>query len=224
MKDKHKAIIAIVSVYSVIGIFLLVVFIIPLLLMFRQCSYSYTYDFEYSDEQNAGFYVSEKAKDAFCVDVYLKDGESKIVIPDEYRGYKVSALGGFIGRGAPCPFEIHISEKALETLGCNEICGDYYLEKNYNYHVQEGEYENLYLYIHIGKNINEIKRVLDRDSFLFYAANITENEGEEAQIDIVYKVFAYYIVDEENKTFYSKDGKVYKKENDNLVLGFDEEE
>lgn len=213
MKDVHKAIIGIVSFYGVIAIFMIVI----ILSLFKGCSQTYKY--AESEDGKMGFGVSKPAKDAFCMYCRWDGGEMKIVIPDEINGYKVTSLGGYTGRGVPHNFDIIISP---EALGGNKICSDYYLKTNYNYYVQDGEYEDIYLYVYLGKNIEHFKEIYVYDSsFLCYVADITENEGEEAQIDIIYKVFAYYIVDDGNQTYYSKDGKVYYKEDDKLALGYE---
>ena len=56
---------------------------------------------------NVQYYFNSKEKTCFAAG-YIWDGKSTdIVIQDEVDGYKVTELGGYVGRGYPTPFCIH---------------------------------------------------------------------------------------------------------------------
>ena len=55
------------------------------------------------------FYRSQGKKAAVDGLVYDPDsGVTEFTIPDSYGEYPVVALGGYVGRGAPCPFDIRV--------------------------------------------------------------------------------------------------------------------
>ena len=139
-----------------------------------------------------------------------KDEHRDIVIPDEVNGKTVSRLGGFSGRGAPGPFMISFPDS-------------YYLKKDgqqISYCMEEStlsdndfEYDikSVAFTLHIGKELNKI---VDIDMDTYYPKERGANKVT------FYHPVVYVLCDKENKTFYSKDGKLYYKSNDKLVEDF----
>lgn len=74
-----------------------------ILLCFCGCSMDYSFD-NGKIVDNVQYYFNSKNKTCFAAE-YLWDGKSTdIVIQDEVDGYKVTELGGYVGRGYPTPF------------------------------------------------------------------------------------------------------------------------
>ena len=68
--------------------------------------------------------------------------------------------------------------------------------------------------LHIGSNVQELRNTDTRFVYIF-----TENkDGKENEI--VYIPTFYIICDKNNETFYSKDGRLYLRETDQLVQNF----
>lgn len=138
---------------------------------------------------------------------YTWDGDSNntdIVIPDTYNNQKVTSLGGYIGRGVPCPFTIDSHSYMPESTWTK---ADYEAVKsNPQAWGEEINYNDFTL--RIGKNVDKIYA----DSKVFVKV---ENNAS-----TLYCSRVYITCDEDNKTFYSNDGKLYYKESDKLVEGF----
>lgn len=136
-----------------------------------------------------------------CVGNYKWDGdESKmeITVPDTYEKYKITSLGG-----------------ATSTKGIlfgpiipRELNGRVY-DGSFFQLPEEANSENtvmLNFTVHLGKYIDTLFNRLWR-----YEKYTAENNYD----DYVYYVYKYYyICSEENETFYSKDGVLYLKSND----------
>ena len=139
-----------------------------------------------------------------------KDEHRDIVIPDKVNGKTVSRLGGFSGRGAPGLFMISFPDS-------------YYLKKDgqqISYCMEEStlsdndfEYDikSVAFTLHIGKELNKI---VDIDMDTYYPKERGANKVT------FYHPVVYVLCDKENKTFYSRDGKLYYKSNDKLVEDF----
>lgn len=167
----------------------------------------------YQNNAINGFDVaySEVLDEAF-VDTYHWDGtdEAKnIVIPEEYNDMKITALGGYYGRGVPCTFGIELPESYTETL-CDEAN---YWTSSWDYE-DVGSVDTVYLNfnIHLSKNVEEITlHSLDtfREGKYF--------DGEEYHTKIIIVLLYKFTCDEDNETFYAKDGKLYYREDDSVV-------
>ncbi len=178
-------------------------------LTFTGCSLLFEYQTDAIDNFDIGY--SEILNKAF-VSSYNWDGTDetkKIVIPEEYNGTRITALGGYYGRGVPCAFGIELPDSYQNNL-CGEvnqwICSDIYED------VESVDTIYLNFNLHISKNIEQItKHTLD----CFYEGAYFDGENYDSKIMVV---FLYNITcDERNKTFYAKDGKLYYRQNDNLV-------
>lgn len=132
---------------------------------------------------------------------YNWDGDEnkmEIAVPDTYEDYKITSLGG-VSSSKPLVFG---PEYLREFNG--RLSGCFYSELP-----EDANAENtveLTFTVHIGKYIESL-----------YARQwrYVEYTSEEDDNDRIFYVFNYYyICSEENQTFYSKDGVLYLKSND----------
>lgn len=139
-----------------------------------------------------------------------KDEHRDIVIPDEVNGKTVSRLGGFSGRGAPGPFRIlfpdsyYLKKDGQQISYCME-------ESTLSDNDFEYDIKSVAFTLHIGKELNKI---VDIDMDTYYPKERGANKVT------FYHPVVYVLCDKENKTFYSRDGKLYYKSNDKLVEDF----
>ncbi len=145
--------------------------------------------------------------DAFAA-AYQWDGREETMdftVPDTVFGYRVTALGGYVGRGAPYAFTVELPESFGHTReGFGEDLWDYALERYPNAEVVE-----LPFTVHIGKNLEEIREEL------FGSYYGVTPEGQE----VLYHITLTVDCDPENKTFYAEDGVLYDRETGEAVLG-----
>ena len=178
-------------------------------LTFSGCSLLFEYQTDAIDNFDIGY--SKVLNEAF-VSSYNWDGtdETKnIVIPEEYNGEKITALGGYCGRGVPCAFGIEFPESYQNNL-CSEA-NQWFASEVYE---DIGSVDTVYLNfnLHISKNIEQIQiHTLD----CFY--NGTYFYGEDYNSKIIVVLLYNITCDEDNKTFYAKEGKLYYRQNDELV-------
>ena len=153
---------------------------------------------------------SEKLGKAFLA-TYNWDGSEEgmnIVLPESYNGIKITGLGGYTGTGVPDPFMIEPNEKARENLCPNATV---WAHSGGKIVAGPESIHHLRFKLHINKQIEEIKN-LSAGGFII-AQYIEDGQSKEN----VYVLTCYVTCDEENETFYSKDGKLYYKKDDTLV-------
>ena len=140
--------------------------------------------------------------------VYHWDGREEtmdIPLPDEVFDCRVTALGGYFGRGVPVPFTVELPEGFGHTReGFGEDLWDYALEKYPNAEVVE-----LPFTVHIGKDLKEIQEEAFGSCYGFTA------EGHE----VLYHITLTVDCDPANKTFYSENGVLYERATGKPVLG-----
>ena len=135
----------------------------------------------------------------------------EITIPDDYNGMPIKRIGGYSGTGFPAPFSI-----SLFTLYVNAPEGsEYYVTYNGNpvgYEISE-EYvvEDVVFTLNIGKNIE----VIDYVEMDFYFPHINDDGSI-----TFYHAVVNITCSNENKYFYSKDGKLYDKKTNKLITDF----
>ncbi len=170
----------------------------------------------YSDiVEKDGFYIAIN-KTANCCFVgnyncteYTENLE--ITIPDDYDGIPIKRIGGYYGRGVPTPFYISLADlymNAPEGSRYNTIfngdINEFEIPEEY---VVEGVVFNL----NIGKNIEVIKLVAMYENY--------PHINDDGSI-VFYRPVVNINCSDENKHFYSKDGKLYNKKTDELISGF----
>lgn len=140
-------------------------------------------------------------QNAFAAEIIWKGDKNAMcfTVPDEYKGYKIANLGGYYGRGLPCPFGVvaDASDYYGDFLSFDD-CGD-------------SEYETLIFTVRLGKNIEKIVRVYTEQ----YIGKYLSDEKDE--VDVLCKIQLFFVVDSENAVFYSQDGVLYYKSNGEIA-------
>ena len=162
-----------------------------------------------------GFYVSvnQKANRCFvggfeCIE-YTDNME--LTIPNEYKGIPITQIGGYFGRGVPSPFYISVADLYMNAPPGSDYEGTFSGNiHNFNIPV-EYNVETLVFNLNIGKNIEEVEYVSMHD----YYPHI----NEDGTITF-YQPAGIINCSEENKHFYSKDGKLYDKNTNELITDF----
>ena len=140
--------------------------------------------------------------------VYEWDGREETMdftVPDTVFGYRVTALGGYVGRGAPYAFCVELPEDLGHIReSFDGDLWDYALERYPNAEVVE-----LPFTVHIGKDLKEIQEEAFGSCYGFTA------EGHE----VLYHITLTVDCDPANKTFYSENGVLYERATGKPVLG-----
>ena len=149
--------------------------------------------------------------DGAAVSYYTWDGDPEktdIVIPEKYGKQKIKCLGGYFGRGLPSPFFIDCSSYLGIKSDVDETVGS--LTGSMDPSMIEPGTKVVYtdFTIHLSKYIEKIYARAD--------ATVYTVRGEKT----AYCPRVSIICDEDNTTFYSKDGKLYYRQDDTLVDGF----
>ena len=195
--------------------FLVILLSISLMFSLSGCSFEKVPLF-YSDGAEAdGFFICIN-KTANCCFVggyncteYTENLE--ITIPDDYNGIPIKRMGGYYGRGVPTPFSINLADlymNAPEESEYNAVFGGNIDEFDIS---EDYVVEDIVFNLNIGENIEIIEYVVmdkyyphinDDGSITFYHSVVNINCSDE------------------NKNFYSKDGKLYNKKTDELISDF----
>ncbi len=170
----------------------------------------------YSDSAEIdGFYVAIN-KTANCCFVgeyncteYTENSE--ITIPDDYEGIPIKRIGGYYGRGVPTPFSIHFADLYMNAPEGSEYDAIFSGDINEFEIPEEYIIEDVVFNLNIGKNIEVIEFVVMDE----YYPHI----NEDGSITFYHSVVNINCSDE-NKYFYSKDGKLYNKKTDELISDF----
>lgn len=149
--------------------------------------------------------------DGAAVSHYKWEGDPEktdIIIPEKYGRQKIKCLGGYFGRGLPSPFFIDCSSYLGIKSDVDETVGS--LTTSMDPSMIEPGTKVVYtdFTIHLSKYIEKIYARADATEYTV--------KGEKT----AYCPRVSIICDEDNKTFYSKDGKLYYRQDDTLVDGF----
>jgi hypothetical protein len=167
------------------------------------CSLAYDSENVISKDNMSFYYPSSMSKRCFA-GCYSWDGNKdsmNINIPDKIDGYAIKALGGYIGRGVPTPFGIKLPEELKENTVLKYTC-----DTPVGVPVEE-----LHFTINIGANVKELKNIRFKDYYIY---------GDYIKDTYSYRVVVSISCSKKNKTFYSKDGKLYRSADDSLVDEF----
>lgn len=129
---------------------------------------------------------------------------AEIVIPDAMNGYRITAIGGFYGRGVPTPF--YVSAPELWDGGdttCLSAEEAERIEEEYP-DAEIGEYA---LSLSLGKNLREINTAS--------LGGYLRKDGQR-----VVRIKWYVTCDEENKAFYAEEGHLYRRDTGEAVDDF----
>lgn len=169
------------------------------------------YSFEESSDGRFIFGVSDMKKDAFCIGCEWSGGDKEFVIPDEFMGYKVTTLGGYTGRGYPCPFAVHVDLSEIYPGDGTDFC-----QKDIDGYQPEDEYDVLTFSIHLGANLTE----LDYLNGKMYIVRHIEKEDGSVEEDVLCKIAYSFTVDEANPKLYAENGKLYYRDGNTPVTEF----
>ena len=149
------------------------------------------------------FYRSQGKKAAVDGLIYDPDsGLTEFTIPESYGDYPVVDLGGYVGRGAPCPFDIRV--KGIQSsMGVYPDGGTF---GKVNGKKVDVIYHDVTL--NLGANIREI--------FADCCGHYVETGGDKGEVHVVR---VYVNCNPSNRQFYSENGRLYDKKG-NLVKGF----
>lgn len=139
------------------------------------------------------------------------DKQQEITIPDEYNGYSIIQLGGYYGRGLPIYFYLRPTDDLVNVPQTNEIQTTSYCYPGKMDIQGKGQIEEMVFTLNIGKNIKTIENV-DMD---LYLPHLNEDGST-----TYYHPVVYINCSEENRYFYSENGKLYDKETGELIPGF----
>ena len=164
------------------------------------CGCWWQYKWVITDEFGIGY----KKKVAFVGTCFWYGDKDKttFVIPDEYKGRKITALGGYIGKGYPCLF--HVSDEANKYDFSSHPAWDH------------ETYDTVVFTIVLGKNIKQIEHAVGRQ----YLGVERENDDGTRIRDVVRKIVYAFEVHPDNKTFCAQDGRLYSQKDGTLVDGF----
>lgn len=153
----------------------------------------------YNDDE-LDIHYSDYKQDAF-VSKYSWNGSRDsmtIDIPDTFKGYEINSLGGFFSTGVPAYFTVDIDSDG-NKLGFSKVIG-------YNEFDPDAGYEELVFTLNLGANVTGI--MADENSLL-------RCRGDNG--DIYYEVVYTVNCPKENLVFYSKEGRLYRKSDDELI-------
>ncbi len=184
-------------------IFLSLIFV----LLVSSCSLNY----DITDYGNIEIGYSDFENNAFVACIYfdINNDDPNIVIEDNYKGIPITELGGYFGRGVPCPFYVLAK---IKTPDVNQnFIAKYDADFIYTDNVQIHEY---YVNINLPSTLKSVTYAT-KDVFCSSYGN---NDGEE--IMDIYIVRCKIQIDDSNKYFYSIDGKLYDKNTNTLIDKF----
>ena len=153
------------------------------------------------------YYYNPISHQAFAAH-YAWDGDPEhmtLRIPDSIFGYPVTSLGGYMGRGVPCAFRVHLPE----SWGVKEMFDPELLESARQAH-PNAEMVELTFTVTLGKHVSELKAVAPSCAYCF------DENGKERVCRVCYQ----FDCDPENGTFYARDGRLYTRADDAPVPGF----
>ena len=184
--------------------------ILSVLLIFSLCGCSLWYEYvNYAiDSFDIGY--SKMLNNSFFAK-YNWDGTAEsanIILPEEYNKTKITGLGGYTGRGYPSPFCIGFTDEAKENLCPKAIEWSY---TNHTANIEDANIQFLSFQLHISKNIEKI------ENLSMGGIVLAKYEENKKTISNIYILTCYVTCDDNNKTFYAKDGKLYFKQTDALV-------
>ena len=166
------------------------------------CDTSFYYNDSTKTDDGVLIYYNTHSDKAFVARCEW-DGNSQNMefdIPDEISGCKVVRFGGYIGKGYPLAFTVSLPQEIGGLQENNSI--------NASQEEKEQKAQDLIFTINLGKNVNELYYRGYSDGSIYSYASA---DGSQTAF---YKVSYNYVCGEDNPTFYSRDGVLYYKSND----------
>ena len=162
---------------------------------------------DWTDTDGQRYYRNLVTHQAFAADVDWDGSDGAvIVIPDEVHGYKVTALGGYIGRGVPTAFALNAPEiwNTQVVFGDEKVAAD--AEKDY----PNAKIVDCTVTLRLGRNVKALNEVS-----CFGWQGYDENGAE-----TVWRLRWNVECDEGNETFYAKGGRLYRCADGTAVEAF----
>lgn len=185
------------------------VLVILQVLLLSSCAL--TYEHIDDNEVGIGYGYSEWENNCFVAGIaYTMGDATHITIPDEFRGAPVTALGGYIGRGVPAPFYVYfniedsISEE-YETFSTDDDCMQFLVDSTTKVEVLNVEFT-----ITLPKHLKKITK-----TSLITVTCQKHSDGQNVLLKVFRPVYCFEI-SEQNEFFYTKDGKLYYRETNQL--------
>ncbi|MGN1295622.1 MAG: hypothetical protein ACI4U5_04370 [Bacilli bacterium] len=187
--------------------------LLPLLLCFFSCSLTY----EFIQLDNIGIGYSKIEKSAFIGNVSYKEGDDDhIVLPSSYNNITIKDLGGYFGRGVPTPFGINIYVSPSFPYEDKYITLEEYIyDQDYLKWWNDYEIISYKIYLTLPDKLKNIKYTSCKEIVVV----TTKNEDDTIHA-LIYRPVYYLIIDESNPYFYTEDGKLYNKQNNQLYEDF----
>lgn len=155
----------------------------------------------------------------------------QISVPDKFNNVRVGSLGGYFGTGVPDPFRIQVQdpkfalwraeksgtvseEQKAELLNNEKRLENYFNEYAYP---DPGKYEvpvsleELVFKLHIGRFVEK----LHVDKYMSYVGWVQKDKSI-----VFYAPVVYIECSPDNRVFYAKDGKLYRRADNSLVDNF----
>lgn len=141
------------------------------------------------------YYPHAFFKTCFVADLTWPAGETEAVmdLPDTCGGYRVTELGGYIGKGLPCPFTVTMADSVV-------VYSEGALPEN-------AQVEAWHLILNVGRNLEENTNI-EMDGYY----RIGPNRFVQILVTVHCSV--------ENPHFYAENGRLYRKADDSQVEGF----
>ncbi len=135
----------------------------------------------------------------------------EITIPDDCEGMPIKRIGGCYGKGLPTPFSISLADLYMNAPEDSEYDAIFMGDINEFEILEDYVIEDVVFNLNIGKNIEVIELVVMDE----YYPHI----NDDGSITFYHSVVNINCSDD-NKHFYSKDGKLYDKKTDKLISDF----
>ncbi len=189
-----------------------------LLTVFTFLCFSACTTYEQVTVDNFYLYYSQKKDSCFVGSINFEKGQStEFFIPNEYNGIKVKALGGDYG----CPIYFQVSINNSESYFEYEFNED----SRYSTH-EKNLYEDFYdnakleiIDITFTVNLPDYLETIDPNRLLCDLVDCHEliNNGEKT-VYIIRPIY-YFNISPSNNYFYTENGKIYKKNTNELITG-----
>ena len=144
---------------------------------------------------NLAFYTHRIGKTCFAGCYYwnIDSNYAVLDIPNSCDGYRVTELGGFIGIGGPCPFTVVLPDtKSVHNENTLPVGSQV---EQYHLVINLGQYRKEDEFVHM-----KVYHRLEDDRFVQILVSVNCSE--------------------DNRYFYSLDGKLYRRKDDTLVDNF----
>lgn len=135
----------------------------------------------------------------------------EITIPDDHEGMPIKRIGGYYGRGVPAPFSISLVDLYMNAPEGNKYNAVFNGNINEFKIIEDYTVKDVVFNLNIGKNIEIIEFVAMDE----YYPHI----NDDGSITFYHSVVNINCSDE-NKCFYSKEGKLYNKITNELISDF----